>query len=172
MPVNPFARRSRVPAEALRVVSLAPGERALTSAPLVPRGHAVATERALLLGSDAGDEGERLPWWQMLGASWEGEGLRLTVEVLEAGRPRVRRLELAEETLLPEAVRERVQSSIVVSRHVRLSGRGGVRLVARRIPGQDELVWQEVFDAGVDPSDPAVRTEVAAALQELRGQML
>ena len=72
---------------------------------------------------------------------------------------------------LPSVVKERVNASIVVSRHVELQGERGARLVARRTPGSSELRWSVVFDPGLDPADPDLRASADAALEALRGSL-
>ncbi len=63
---------------------------------------------------------------------------------------------------------ERVERSIASTRHYRLPSGGGVRVVGRRVPGRDGVVWQQVFDPGVDRDDPAVRTAAAEMVQQSR----
>ena len=58
---------------------------------------------------------------------------------------------------LPQTVRVRVERTIASTRHYPLAAGGGVRVVGRRVPGQDGVGWQLVFDQGVDRDDPAVR---------------
>jgi hypothetical protein len=87
---------------------------------------------------------DRLPWHDVLGATWDAEAEALRLEVADGPRRERRVLVLDEPGLLPETVRERVQASIVLTRHVPLVGRRGVRIVARRAAGDDELVWHVV----------------------------
>jgi hypothetical protein len=51
---------------------------------------------------------------------------------------------------------------------VPLQGKRGVWLSARRSPADSEVRWTMLFDAGLDPTDPGLRTLAAAALEELR----
>jgi hypothetical protein len=69
---------------------------------------------------------------------------------------------------VPSVVRERVNASIVVQRHVELRGEVGARIVARRVPGSTELRWTVTFDAGLDPRDPDLRRRADEALDTLR----
>lgn len=150
------------------------GERVLVAAQLVGGGAAAATERALVtLGpGDAEDGVRRLAWHRVAEAGWDDERATLLVEEVGAGPagPRTQRLRLAAPSLLPEAVRERVTASIVVSSHVPLRGRAGVRVVARRRPDAEELDWQLLFDPGLDPADPGVRARAEQALEQVRRQ--
>ncbi|MDF5757006.1 hypothetical protein [Spongiactinospora sp. TRM90649] len=149
----PFGSR-RLPAG----VSVDDGERVLTHAGTDDDGHLVATDRALYLPG-----GARLPWYLIDRGEWGEDGLRL---LTTEGKRHVFRVPVPGR--LPEVVKERVTSSILVSRHVPLPGRGGVRLVARRVPGQDEPIWEFLFDEGLDPDDPGLRALAEQALEGVR----
>jgi hypothetical protein len=69
---------------------------------------------------------------------------------------------------IPQVVNERVKASVVVQHHVPLVGDKGVRIVARRRPGTTEVTWRVTFDAGLDSTDPALRSAADEALRELR----
>jgi len=134
------------------------GERPLTYARTADGGYAVATLVALHLPG-----GVTLPWHQIDRAAWDEGGV--TVFMTDGVRHRAI---LSRPGTLPEAIRERVTNSIVASRHVPLSERGGVRFVARRMPGSDTPQWQLVFDKGLDPEDPGLRALAEQALEEVR----
>ncbi|GLW97831.1 hypothetical protein [Microtetraspora sp. NBRC 16547] len=164
----------RLPSEVRTALALEPGERLLSHARTAGEGaggaggagggagegggYAVATTLALHLPG-----GHRLPWHLMDKATWDETGV--TVAMTDGETHRV---PLPEPGLLPETIRERVTSSIVASRHVPLDARGGVRLVARRVPGTDEPRWEFVFDPGLDPGDPGLRALAEQALEEVR----
>lgn len=148
----------RLPAAARKALALEPGERVLCHAVTPDGGHVVATDRALHLPG-----GVRLPWHRVDRASWDETGLDLVGT--DGSRHRA---ELPDPGPLPEAVQERVTASILVNRHVSLHGRGGVRLVARRIPGSETPEWVFVFDEGLDPADPGLRALAEQALEEVR----
>lgn len=66
---------------------------------------------------------------------------------------------------VPEQVRTRVTRSVAYTAHHTLSG-GGVRVVARRVPGVDGLTWHVRFDASEQARDHAIvaaTTELVAA---------
>lgn len=134
------------------------GERVLAVA-----GDAAATDVALYLPGTEGPT--RLPWERIQQAAWQ-DGV-LVVREVDGARHAVR---LADPGSLPEAVRERVTATIVVSRHVRLPG-GGVRIVGRRpLGGDGGPRWAFHFDAGLDPADPGLRAQAEQALEEIRRQ--
>jgi len=132
-----------------------PGDRVLAYAE-GPDGYVIAADKALYLG------GERVPWFQVDRGVWDEEGLTVTTT-----DGRSRRVLLPEPGRIPEAVRERVIASIVVNHYVPLDARGGVRLVARKADA-DRLIWEFVFDAGLDPDDPGLRALAEQALEETR----
>ncbi len=148
-------------------LGLARGERVLAAAATVDRGWLVATDRALRYGA------ERLPWESIAHAEWDHEARTLTVAALADDSAAARRLTVAldDPGLVPETVHERVMASIVVSRHVRLRGKAGIRVVGRRVAGSDELAWQAVADAGLDPADEQVRAAADEALRDLRREI-
>lgn len=122
-----------------------------------------ATTDALhLICSDSGVQ--TTGYLDILDARWEPDTATLHL-VTVAGPTWFR---LAGASLLPETVRERVQSSIVLSQRVSVRGRGGATVVARRTPRQQRLSWQVRYDGGADPDDPLLRVQVEAALVELR----
>jgi hypothetical protein len=144
---------NRMPAEVRAAV--VPPDRVLTYAE-GPDGYVIAANRALYLG------GARLPWFQVDRAMWDEEGLTV---VTTDGRSH--RALLPEPGRIPEAVRERVTASIVVNQYATLDARGGVLLVARKTD-DDELVWEFVFDSGLDATDPGLRALAEQALEETR----
>lgn len=132
-------------------------------------GVVAATERCLVLPAPDVDP-LRLPWEQVAKATWE-DGQLLVSEVGDAAGPGpLHRLRLREPGLLPETVRERVSASIVVSRHVRLAGKAGVLLAARRRPSSDQVTWTLTFDPGVDHADPGVLAWAEAQLAKFRAE--
>ncbi|GAA0356576.1 hypothetical protein GCM10009530_02170 [Microbispora corallina] len=148
----------RLPAEVRAALALDAGERPISHARTSEGDYVVATTHALHLPG-----GLRLPWHLMDKAVWDEEGVTVTMTDGLAHR-----VTLPEPGALPETVRERVTASIVASRHVALDARGGVRLVARRVPGYDTPRWEFVFDPGLDASDPGLRALAEQALEEMR----
>lgn len=105
----------------------------------------------------------RLPWDRVTAATWDDP----TLHVIASGT--TYDLEMAEQGLLPEVIRERVQASILVSEHVDLRGDLGARFSARRVPfGDSEVRWTVTFDAGLDAQDPELRVQAEQVLDRLR----
>ncbi len=151
--------RSRVPA-AVRAV--AREERRLAWGMAEDGTPLVATPAALFLGE------ERLPWTSVERISWVPDVLTV-VEVAEVeATGRTRAFVLAEDSRLAEIVRARVTSSVVWSDRRALGNDRHVRVVGRRVPGQDALLWQAVWESSVDASDSRLRAAVEAQLEELR----
>ena len=153
-------RRARPP------VQVAAGERLLAWAPVEEGGWAAGTRDALYLPAT------RVPWEQVQAADWDRDAGRLRVsEVGRWGEPRPRHAVTIPDSaakdadLLLQLVRERVTASVLLSRHVPVSGRRGVRIVARRAPsGRSDVEWLYEYDEGVDPDDPFVRAAAETAL--------
>lgn len=156
--------RLRAPAE---VRARVPGERVLA---WMPSGasYAVATEEAFVL-PEGENAGLRVPWDLVLRTVWEPDAVEITAQESAGGRPVVHRVHIGGEPgVLPQVVRERVTASIVVQHHAELVDGRGARFVARRVAGSTDLRWTVVFDAGLDPSDPALRRAADEALTALR----
>jgi hypothetical protein len=162
-----LSRRLELPPDARDALPLHRRERVLAAARLIDGTWVAATQDGLLL------PGRRLEWASVAHAEWADDGATLTVdELVTAGGDRgTWRLVLDEPGRLPEVVRERVTASIVASRHTSVRGRAGVRVVARRARGSDELVWQVVVDRELDPADPGVQAASVAAIADLSREL-
>jgi hypothetical protein len=155
-------------------VDVTAGEKVLawaesTSGPVV-----AGTRDALYLTSSGAEADTRLPWEQVEAADWDRDTSRLRIsEVGSWGEERVvHALTIEDPGRLLELVRERVTASVVLQRHVPLSGRRGLRVIARRAPrGDRPLAWFYEYDEGVDPHDPAVRAAAEAALAAARDEV-
>ncbi len=112
--------------------------------------------------------GVRLPWEDVESASWNDEDRLLrVVEVGTWGElRREHTFALGDPARFLGLVRERVTASVVLVRHVPISGRRGLRVIARRgASGDRPLRWVYEFDAGIDPDDPTVRLAAETALE-------
>ncbi|HEX8095078.1 hypothetical protein [Jatrophihabitans sp.] len=108
----------------------------------------------------------RIGWDQVVRATWGEDGLQVIEGVLDdAGLvtdlPTLT-LRLAEPRNLPAVVKTRVEASIARWEQVRVPGGTG-RIVARRRPGTDGLLWTARLDSGT-PDSPAAREALAGYL--------
>jgi len=158
-----FGGRGRVPPE-LRP-PLDRDERVLGWAATAEGGAVVATSLGLFLPGWDG----RLGWHEIHKAAWAGRALTVipaaVVEEREgyrvtADQPPVS-ASLLEPGDVPQLVRTRVTRSVSFSSHHPVPG-GGVRVVARRVPGVDGLSWAVRYDEGTDPYGPGVPEATAA----------
>ena len=131
-------------------------------------GVVVATNRGLWLP----DASDRLGWHEIHKAAWSGRELRITpAEVAEerdgytvlVDGP-VTTFLLLEPGEVPDQVRSRVTRSVAYTTHHEL-GRGAVRVVGRRVAGQDGLSWAVRYDAGTPVDQP----EIVQATDDLVG---
>ncbi|MCA0143847.1 hypothetical protein [Blastococcus sp. LR1] len=166
-------RRFAGPPEPVRAALADPEERVLAWGPIVrDGGWLVATSKGL---RTVGGTGALLPWHLVGSARWAGTndgGGSFTVIALtevepgvQAREPAVRHV-LSDAGDLPVVVRKRVDQTVLTSRRVPLPGRGGVLLVARRVPGQAEREWTVVFDEDADRHDPEAREAARQKLSE------
>jgi hypothetical protein len=163
-----FGRKVVLPGPVRAGLTLAEGERVLAAARLVDQRWLVGTTRALHI-VDAEGAGERHGWDEVAAAVWSDTASMLQVTWADQGRQLV--LELAGDAgFLPEVIRERVESSVVVSRRIGAGGRRGVRVAVRRAGPGAPLTTQVVADRGVDLTDPELAARVAAELADLREQ--
>jgi hypothetical protein len=155
-------RTPTLPDDARASIDLARGERVLSAARLAGGGWVAATNHGL------GGDGWRVLWAAATHAQWYDETATLEVTWLDdQGELQRRTLVLDEPGLLPETVHERVTATILLSRHLPVFGKRGVRVVARRQPGADDVQWQVVPDVGVDVDDPQVSERVSEALRSM-----
>ena len=139
-------------------------------------GWLVATDRGLRRLAADGVLGEALPWHEVGSATWSAAGetggtfrvvpLAEVEPGVQARQPEERHA-LADAGDLPTVVRRRVDQTVVDSRRSPLPGRGGMLLVARRIPGRPGREWTVVFDDDADRADPVAREAARQKLAEL-----
>jgi hypothetical protein len=166
--VNFLRRRPKLPS-ALRP-ALDPEERVLAWAPVGESQALVVTTFGLWL-----PDGRRLGWHEIHKAAWSGRELRITpAEVAEVrsgyavlqDSPVIGFL-LLEPGEVPDQVRTRVTRSVAYTAHHPMTS-GGVRVVGRRVPGENGLSWAVRYDAGTPVQLPAVQEftdEVVTAAQ-------
>ena len=164
-----FTRRDRPPSEA--IAHLAAGERVISWAD-GPNGEVLlATPKGLWWPIEGGELPHRLIGWQHIDkAVWRDQVLSVVEadvidDLLLVDRPPVT-MELVVPRDLPPTVRRRVDSNVVRTDVLPITG-GAARFVARRIPGQDGVVWWARLEPGVR-DDEAARSSVAMRIAELR----
>ena len=155
-----------VPAEVAGELGLGRGERVLAWSPLVGGGAAVATLSRLMLLLPGGKVVSG-SWADVDRAAWDADSG--TVAVWWSGRRQPTPLEVEDPSRLPEVIRERVQSSVVLSGSVTVPGGRQVRVALRRTDGGG-LATQAVAPPGVRLSDPEVADTVGRALAALRAE--
>ncbi|MGB9378802.1 MAG: hypothetical protein WCB04_14960 [Mycobacteriales bacterium] len=159
-------RRDRPPAGA--TASLDADDRLLSWASTTG-GYVVASRRGLRL------PGERfVPWHRVDKAVWR-DGVLQIIEAVQDEPGVMRALapatyELAEPRNLPSVVQARVTQSVASTSRHPLPGRdaGAIRVVARRVAGQDGLDWSVRYESGADGGDPEVRRAAERLLAEVR----
>jgi hypothetical protein len=166
--VNFLRRRPSIPADLKP--PLEPDERVLSWAAISDEQILVATNRGLWL-----PDGRRLGWHEIHKAAWSGRELRITpAEVAEerdgyavlVDGPVLAFLLLSPGEL-PDQVRTRVTRSVAYTNHHPLTT-GGLRVVGRRVSGQNGLSWAVRYDSGTPVDLPAVvelTGELVAAAQ-------
>ncbi|MGK5684923.1 hypothetical protein [Actinoplanes sp. URMC 104] len=157
--MNFLRRRPSIPA-ALKP-QLGPDERIVAWSPVADDQAVVATTHGLWLPGAAA----ALGWHEIHKAAWSGRELRITpAEVAEerdgytvlVDGP-IATVLLLSPGELPDQVRTRVTKSVAyTTHHVMPSGAGGVRVVGRRVTGQNGLSWAVRYDSGTPVSLPAV----------------
>lgn len=146
-------------------IEVASGERLLAGATARDGALVGATRDAFYVVVDG--VVRRIPWEQVEAATWDSDTdtFRLT-EVGSWGEVRHPvEVELDDSRRLLDLVHERVIASVVLQRHVRVDGRRGLRVIARRAPrGDQPIQWVYEYDEGIDPADPDIRTLAEQAL--------
>lgn len=144
--------------------SLEQGERVLVTAE-GPDGAVTATDRRLIWPAGS------ISWYEVERASWNGDAETLDVVPVPASEHRrAFRVPITKPGRLVDVVREQVIGSVVITRHVPLDGRRGVRVSGRR-KADGSLVWQAVVDAGLDVNHPELRPRLDAAVEAVRREV-
>jgi hypothetical protein len=161
------ARSSRaVPAELAKEFGLGRSDRVLAWSVLAGGGAAVATVSELKIKKPDGAILSR-PWGDVDHAAWEADSS--TIAVWWAGQRMVTPLEVDAHSRLPEVIRERVQSSVLLAGSVTVPGGRQVRIALRKT-ADGGIRTQALPPPGVRLADPAVAEVVDAALAALRAE--
>lgn len=140
-------------------------------------GWAAGTRSAAYLPVPTDDDRtqvRRVPWERFERAEWNAERSVLQLwETAPFGTP-MRHTDLVVEDpgRFGQLVRERINASVLVQRHVPLVGKRGVRVVGRRSPSdpEPEVFWSLVLDDGLDPASPGLLDGAEAALRQVRDE--
>ena len=132
------------------------------------------TRSAVYLPTDGSDAVRPVGWEKIERAGWDSEASVLTVfETTDFGTPlRTTELKVDDPGRFGQLLRERVDASIVVQRHVPLVGKRGVRIVGRRNPATTDaaVTWNFVLDKGLEPDHPGVLDAAETALGRVRDE--
>lgn len=105
-------------------------------------------------------------WERVAGGSWNADTGTFTWRTMDNERFEAR---LTEENRVPEAFRERVLASTLVTSVVDASPRGQVQIIGRRdLSNQPQQHWYAVPSGGADLGDPHTREVVVAETDRLR----
>lgn len=161
-----FAQRVKMPAEIEQALGLdQPGvSRLLAWSVLVGGGAAAATLRDLRIVTPRGEKIVRT-WDAVDHAVWDNESSMLVVWWVDTRKTTP--LEVQDDIgRLPEVVRERVQSSVVLTASVPMPRGKPARVALRRDP-QGQLVAQSLLPPGIKADAPDVAPVIEEALAAL-----
>lgn len=159
-------RTTRLPAEARAALALGHRERVLAAAVLSDGSWVVATDQGMVQG------GWRVAWSSTTHAQWYADTETLSLTWLDdSGDTHETNLVLGDPGRLPEAVYERVTASILLSRRVTTADGHGMRVVARRQPGSEEVLWQVVPDAGTDLSSAEALARIDVVMRTMADEL-
>lgn len=132
----------------------------------------VASQRGLWLPAEAG---HRLLRWHLIDKAAWTDGTLTVTEARPGEDGVVDELPpvtwaVADPRKLPATIRTRVTRSVAFTEHTPVET-GGVRVVARRVAGQDGLAWTVRYDEGTDTSAPQVRERAAELLADAQQRL-
>ncbi|HWV77211.1 MAG TPA: hypothetical protein VN027_07840 [Isoptericola sp.] len=160
-------RRSPLPDDVRRDLPLDRDERILAAAELPDERWAVATTADLVVVGPGTQVVTRRPWCDVDRGVFDPERSELSIEWVDSAPDTVLRLVDAERTAFPQALRERVQWSVVLAETVAVPG-GDVKVAVRRT-ADGRFFSQAVAGTGVDLDDPRVARVVDATESRVRG---
>lgn len=164
------AARVGLPATVRSALGLARSDRVLAVAVEQGGDYGVASRYAVSLASADGRLWLQRSWAEVDAGSWRPETATLTLSWADGSAPAAWTFD-GRPTLFPEAVRERVQASVVLSRRIELADRRSARVAVRRDLATGVLSTQVILGRRVSADDPAVRALVDATLADLRDQV-
>lgn len=155
---------------ALAVVSSAPVSSAPVSSAPVSSTPVSSTEVNSPAVNSSAERTLRRRWLSVDAGAWEPETATLTVTWAD-GRRAGQWSFRDQPTMLPETVRERVQTSVVISTRLTLGDRRSGRVAIRQDFATGELIAQTILGRFTRSDDPEVQAHVHAALAHLRDQV-
>lgn len=165
----PFARQISRSATLGAPLHLTRGERVITRFAGTDGGHVVGTDRALYW-CPAGAAWVRLGWEEIAWVEADrGTGATLVV-ALPAGTPWRGTMSVQGGQALLSFAQERVTATRVTRTHIAVGGQQ-LWVEARRQPATGQIHWLVRLDHGLDSNDPALRSKIAEAVEELRGDL-
>jgi hypothetical protein len=165
-----------LPPEITATLGLARGERVLAfGVDDNTGGYVVATTFALVVvsvsaGSSTAERTRRRRWLSVDAGTWEPQTATLTVTWTD-GRRAGQWSFPDQPTRLPEALRERVQASVVITSRLNLGDRRTGRVAIRQDFATRELIPQTILGRYARADDLEVQAHVEAALAHLRDQV-
>ena len=156
--------RPALPSEIAEALQIGRRDRVLAWSELVGGGAAVALVSGLRTLTPRGQRIDR-PWIDVDHANWDQDSAMLLVSWVDSRVPTP--LELAgDDGSFPEAVRERVQSSVLLTVAVSLPDRTAGRVALRR-DAEGRLSTQALLPPGLTDDDPLVREALAVAVESM-----
>lgn len=164
-------RRLELPPAVRAVVPLRSGDRVIAWArDEQTGGHVVASTHSLaFVGPDDSLAWQR-PWHEAESGTWQGDSGLMTVMWVDRGR-RPSQWLIREPSLLQQALRERVQASVVLADEFHTPNRRSVRVVIRQDFANGTLLEQVIPGKGADVDDPQVAQEASRRLARLRSEV-
>jgi hypothetical protein len=163
-------RRPALPDDVRAAVPLDGSERVLAWAQDESSGgHIVATTHHLAFVRSNNELLWQRAWHEAESGTWRGESSMLTVIWVDHRNPAQWRV--TEPSLLQQALRERIQASVVVSDEFLTPTRRTVRVVIRQDLATGELLEQTIPGKGADLGDPVVAAEAVSRLARLRSEV-
>ncbi|WP_328321801.1 hypothetical protein OHA70_25365 [Kribbella sp. NBC_00382] len=173
-------RRTSWPRELTEAVAIAsrhsPGgkEDILAAVQLIDGNWVAGSRAALYLPTETEGAVRRVGWEKIERAGWDSEESVLRVyETTAFGTPlRATELKVEDPGRFGQLLRERIDASVLVQRHVPLAGKKGVRVVGRRNPSEPDapVSWNFVLDKGLEPTQPGLVERAEAALAAVRDE--
>lgn len=149
-------------------LALARGEQAITWAPTSEEIWVVATTYRIVAVTEAGDVRLDRPWHEVDSGHWDSDTWTLTASWVDGRRAAQWTFPERVEGRLPEAFRERVQATVLLSEPLGLAGpRRTGRVVLRKNLADQRVFVQEVLGRNTPHDDPEVR----AAVETLRAYL-